>query len=83
MQPVLQGLFAPQLPPQAAEACASVRSCRAETVPAQRTPMTSAVKNIELIFFMIDFLLVPAPNVLTSDEERLFSRLGCDETAHA
>jgi hypothetical protein len=30
--------------------------------------MTSAVKNIELIFFMIDFLLVPPPNVLTSDE---------------
>ena len=53
MQPVLQGLFAPQLPPQVAEAFASLRNCRAETVPAQRTPMTSAVKNIDFIFFMM------------------------------
>jgi hypothetical protein len=57
-QPVWQGLLTPQLPPQVAEPFASLRNCRAETVSAQRTPMTSAVKNIELIFFMIAFLLV-------------------------
>jgi hypothetical protein len=57
-QPVWHGLLTPQLPPQVAEPFASLRNCRAETVPAQRTPMTSAVKNIELIFFMIAFLLV-------------------------
>lgn len=58
-QPERQGLLTPQLPPQVAEPLASLRNCRAETVPAHRTPMTSAVKNIELIFFMIAFLLVP------------------------
>src|SRR5437868_5833927 len=58
-QPVWQGLVALQPPPQVAEPFASLRNCRAETVPAQRTPMTSAVKNIDLIFFMIAFLLVP------------------------
>jgi hypothetical protein len=57
-QPVLQGLLTPQLPPQVAEPFASFRNCRAETVPAQRTPMTNAAKNIDLIFFMIAFLLV-------------------------
>jgi hypothetical protein len=65
-QPVWQGLLTPQLPPQVAEAFASLRNCRAETVPAQRTPMTSAVKNMDLIFFMIAFLLLqdstPVPN---------------------
>ena len=57
-QPVWQGLVALQPPPQVAAPFASLRNCRAETVPAQRTPMTSAVKNIDLIFFMIALLLV-------------------------
>jgi hypothetical protein len=52
-QPLLQGLPTPQLPPHVAEPFASLRNCRAETVPAQRTPMTSAEKNIDLNFFMI------------------------------
>lgn len=53
-----QALVALQPPPQVAEAFASLRNCRAETVPAQRTPMTSAVKNVVLAFlFMFVFLL--------------------------
>jgi hypothetical protein len=78
MQPLLQGLFAPQLPPQVADPSASLRNCRAETVPAQRTPMTRAAKNIDLIFFMMAFLRLSVVN-----DERLFCRLGCDEIAHA
>jgi hypothetical protein len=55
MQPVLQGLFAPQLPPQA-KLLASLRNCRAESVPAQRTAVTIAASNVALIafIFMID-----------------------------
>jgi hypothetical protein len=63
-QPAAQGWVELQLPPQVVEPLASLRNCRAETVPAQRTPMTSAIKNIDLMFFMIAFLLVPGPNVL-------------------
>jgi hypothetical protein len=69
-QPVLQGLLTPQLPPQVAEPFVLLRNCRAETVPAQRTPRTSAAKNIDLIFLlMIAFLLcfkaelVPGPGI--------------------
>ena len=53
MQPLLQGLFAPQLPPQVAEAFASLRNCRAETVPAQRTAVTIAIRNVLLMVFLI------------------------------
>ena len=53
MQPLLQGLFAPQLPPQVAEAFASLRNCRAETVPAQRTAVTMAIRNVFLMVFLI------------------------------
>jgi hypothetical protein len=55
MQPVLQGLFAPQLPPQVAEVFASMRNWRAETVPAQRTAVTMAASDMDLIvlIFMI------------------------------
>jgi hypothetical protein len=60
-QPVWQGLFTPQLPPQVAEPFASPRNCRAETVPAQRTPKTNAVKNIDLNFFMIASSLLQDP----------------------
>jgi len=49
MQPLLQGLFAPQLPPQVAEAFASLRNCRAETVPAQRTAVTIVENNTVFI----------------------------------
>src|SRR5882672_11952405 len=52
-QPLAQGLPMPQLPPQVAKPLASFRNCRAETVPAQKTPMISAAKNIDLNFFMI------------------------------
>jgi hypothetical protein len=68
-QPVRQGLVALQPPPQVAKPLASLRNCRAETVPAQRTPMTSAVKNIDSIFFMIAFLLV-ALTERSSTEQR-------------
>src|SRR6266700_1773468 len=53
MQPAAQGLLAPQLPPHEARPLAFVRSCRAETVPAQRTAVTIAVSNTVLIFFIM------------------------------
>jgi hypothetical protein len=55
-QPLLQGLLMPQLPPQVVRPFALLCNCRAETVPAHKTPMTSAAKKVDLIFFMI-FLL--------------------------
>ena len=74
-QPVRQGLVALHPPPQVAEPFASLRNCRAETVPAQRTPMTSAVKNTDLIFFMIAFLVSPRPNVRASNDDSYFAGL--------
>jgi hypothetical protein len=62
MQAPLQCTVVLHAPLQTGSRSVGVRSCRAETVPAQRTPMTSAVKNIDLIFFMIAFFLVPGPN---------------------
>jgi hypothetical protein len=55
--PLAQGLLTPQLPPQVARALVPECNCRAETVPAHRTPMTSAANNVDLIFFMIASLL--------------------------
>jgi hypothetical protein len=59
-----QGLVALQVPPQV-DPWTPVCNCRAETVPAQRTPMTIAAKNIELIFFIAFSLFqsrkVPVP----------------------
>jgi hypothetical protein len=52
-QPLLQGLLTPQLPPQVAVSFALICSCRAETVPAHKTPMTSAAKKVDLIFFFM------------------------------
>jgi hypothetical protein len=70
-QPVRQGLLTPQLPPHVAELFASLRNCRAETVPAHKTPITSKEKNIDLIFlFMIAFLLVPRSKTERSKTER-------------
>lgn len=77
-----QGWVALHPPPQA-KPFAPLRNCRAETVPAQRTLMISAVKNIDLIFFMIAFLPVPGPNVPGPTRRPLFCRLGGDEIARA
>jgi hypothetical protein len=52
MQPVLQGLVALQPPPQLANPLVSVRSCRAETVPAQRTAVTITARNVFFIVFL-------------------------------
>jgi hypothetical protein len=87
-QPVRQGLLTPQLPPHVAKPFASLRNCRAETVPAHRTPMTSAASNMDWIFFIIAFLLVPGsnapgPNVPGPNGDRLFCRLDCNEPAYA
>lgn len=86
-QPLLQGLLTPQLPPQVARPFALLCNCRAETVPAHKTPMTSAAKNIDLIFLpKIAFLLVRPNLFLKTSEGRLFCwavRLGRDEIAHA
>jgi|SRR6476646_9905548 len=72
-QPVRQGLPTPQLPPQVAKPLASLRNCRAETVPAQRTPMTSAVKNIDLIFL---FMSLPSLFQELNGRATLLCRLG-------
>lgn len=45
MQPPLQGLVALHVPLQTGSKLADVRSCRAETVPAQRTAMAIAARN--------------------------------------
>jgi hypothetical protein len=57
---------------------ALVCNWRAETVPAQRTPRSSALKNVVLIFlFMASFsFLVQLPVGRAC-------RFGCDETARA
>jgi len=52
-QPLLQGLLTPQLPPHVAVPFALLCNCRAETVPAHKTPMTSAAKKVDLIFFFM------------------------------
>jgi hypothetical protein len=78
-QPVWQGLVALHPPPQVAKSFASLRNCRAETVPAHRTPMTSAVKNIDLIVFMIAFLLAPGSKEIVG----LLCRFGGNEIARA
>jgi hypothetical protein len=58
MQPLLQGLFAPQLPPHVVNPLALLRNWRAETVPAQRTAETIAVKNIVFILLLMAGLLL-------------------------
>jgi len=56
-QPLAQGLLTPQLPPQAVNPLAPLRNCRAETVPAQRTAETIAVKNMVFILLLVVGLL--------------------------
>jgi hypothetical protein len=53
MQPVAQGCTLLQLPLQAANPLLSVRNWRAETVPAQRTAVTVAASNVDLIIFLL------------------------------
>jgi hypothetical protein len=50
-----QGLVALHVPLQVGNMPAFFCSCTAEAVPAQRTPRTSAVKNVSLTFFSISF----------------------------
>jgi len=52
MQPLLQGLFAPQLPPQE-KPFGSLRNWRAESVPAHTTTATIAASNVFLITFLL------------------------------
>jgi len=58
IQPLLQGLFAPQLPPHVAEPFASLRNCRAETVPAQRTAVIIVENNTVFIVLCMHFSLL-------------------------
>jgi hypothetical protein len=51
-QGVAQGRVALQVPPHVS-ALDSLRNCRAETVPAQRTAATNAAKNVVLIFLVM------------------------------
>jgi hypothetical protein len=51
-QGVAQGRVALQVPPQV-NALDSLRNCRAETVPAQRTAATNAEKNMVLVLLVI------------------------------
>jgi hypothetical protein len=56
--PLAQGLLTPQLPPQVARALGPFLNCRAETVPAHKTPMTSRAKKVDLIFFFMNAFLL-------------------------
>jgi len=53
MQPPLQGMVALQVPLQTGSKLPRVRSCRAETVPAQRTAMANAARNVFLIVLLM------------------------------
>jgi hypothetical protein len=53
MQPVKQGLTLLQLPLQAAKPLLSVLSWRADTVPAHRTAVTIAARNVDLTIFLL------------------------------
>src|SRR5262249_32278152 len=51
--PVRQGWVLSHPPPHEAKPLASIRSCRAESVPAQRTAATIAMRNTVIIFFVM------------------------------
>jgi hypothetical protein len=53
MQPVEQGLTLLQLPLQAAKPLLSVLNWRADTVPAHRTAVTIAARNVDLTIFLL------------------------------
>lgn len=70
MQPVEQGCTLLQLPLQAAKLLPSVLNWRAETVPAHRTAVTIAARNVDLTIF----LLMIAPYTMTTlDNAGLYS----------
>ena len=63
MQGPAQGLVALHVPRQVGNMLAFFCNCTAEAVPAQRTPSTSAVKTVVLIFlFMVVSFLVQLPD---------------------
>lgn len=68
MQPLLQGLFAPQLPPQA-NPFALLRNCRAESAPALRTAVIIAASNVFLITFLLMIFtpLIPVAGQFDAD----------------
>jgi hypothetical protein len=67
---VAQGRVALQVPPQVGTVAATLRNCRAETVPAQRTATEIAVRNIfSILLPMIVFLSVTNPNLLQIPED--------------
>jgi hypothetical protein len=57
-QPLAQGRVALQVPPQVVEPWESFRNCRAETVPAERTAVIMAIRNV---FLMILFVINTPP----------------------
>lgn len=59
----LHGWVALQRPLQTPTTPGCLCNCRAETVPAKRTPMTSALKSVVLIFLsmVVPFLFRAAP----------------------
>jgi hypothetical protein len=60
MQPVEQGCTLLQLPLQAAKPLLSVRNWRADTVPAHRTAVTIAARNVDLTIFLL--MIAPISN---------------------
>jgi hypothetical protein len=57
MQPPLQCTVALHAPLQTGSRLVGVRSCRAETVPAQRTAIAIAARNV----FLIALLMIHSP----------------------
>lgn len=57
MHAPLQGMVALHVPLQTGSKLARVRSCRAETVPAQRTAVAIAARNV----FLIVLLMIHTP----------------------
>ena len=81
MQTPPQCFVALQVPVQAGNTVDFFCNCRAETVPAQRTAMAIAARNVFLILLlMIHFSITDSPKM---NMGRLFCRLGCDEPAYA
>lgn len=79
MHAPLQGMVALQVPLHTGSRLVGVRSCRAETVPAQRTAVAIAARNVFLIvLLMILFLSITSPEM---NKVRLFCRLGCHQEA--
>jgi hypothetical protein len=82
MQAPLQGIVALHVPLQAGIRLAGVRSCRAEIVPAQRTAMAIAARNVFLIVFLI-FTSSFLSDRRKMNTVRLFCRPGRHQQARA